>query len=539
MTQVLKVVAAVVTQHGATLYTQDGQARNITPAEHNCEELVAKIIAGSPSATHPVMVDLETNSVFWEVEKFTNGLLRFFTISKERVKDLLGIRSERGNVNPHGMVDSAPEDVDATQPGTEPVTPEIVTALEAAHEEAVGQGTDTTTVVAVVGDTPIVGAEALKGHAKAAVAQSNVAGFQRFMERLATVAKERKHTAQELIAFMEKNDLPIANDGTIIGFKSLTQTQEPGVYVDNYTHTWKQMIGTLVEMGVEMVDDNRRVLCSNGFHIARRAYLRSYGNSGTNSIFLVKIAPEMVISVPLGEQDKMRVAAYHIIAELTDQEKSRLSNGQSITQDNDFASGLLARVIQGHHVAVLHRTFRLKGKNTITQLEPMPDVTPAPVQEEAPPLQSAQTVDQYVEGPGQPLDVKAINAQVDAKQEAKRQRDRDRRAKLKEAKTAAAPKTIDTSKKQVVEVTTTTPTTSGVAKRSKVSLKAPPEVKRIQKETGIISAADVKANTPKAATISAQKEKAIKLFKAGKSRTEIRQRLNLSESTLRGWLKNL
>lgn len=556
MAKLVKVVAAVITAHGAQLYTAEGQVHNLTAAGRTDDELkklVAQIVAQGPTLQKPVLVDLETETVYSKIEEKSGGLLRFFRVAKKAVASLLGHRVQRGNVNPSGFVERASEK-SAPQPGVEDVTPQIVRDLEAAHDAQSALPDEETTVVALVDKTPIVGAEALHGHAKAAVATGTEPGFIRFCERLALVAKERKHTQQELLAFMQKNDLPIARDGTVIGFKSLTRRD--GHYVDNHSHSWQQDVGTLVQMAVEMVDDNRRVLCSNGFHIARRAYLRGYGNGSYNDIFLVKIAPEDVISVPYGEQDKMRVASYHIVAKLSDNEKRLLAAGRSITEDNSEIALLVGKVVAGDHVGVTHKTYKLKDMAEIVQMEPVPqqgqieassavlenqsanvtilrqsphvveaaELTP-PFPEE-PEVVPVHTVDQY-EGnespvPKTPIDVKGINEELVAKKKAFSDRMRAAR-EAKKAQKSAAPVA-----KQVVEVSSGTPSSSTVKRgKTKVSLK---DTSRIEgsKPVTPVSAAD-------------KKTQAIKLWNNGNglSKAEIRKQLGVAESTLRGWLKNV
>lgn len=396
MSTIIRVISAAISENGATFYTEDGKAVPIAAGDMRIRDMLEKVYLAIENGNIPVEVDISTYTVFSEIEKESKGMMRFFRVAKKGLEKLLGIRAERGKVNGHGMV-SQPEKnehgdvVLAPQPGTEPVTPEIVKRLEEAHQatENTSLADEDSTVVAVVGDIPIVGAEKLAGHAKAAVAQGNPKSFTRTFERLAAVAKDRKHTAQEALMFLEKMDLPFANDGSIIAYKSLQHSDTPNVFIDNYSGKLRQGLGTLVQMDVELVDDNRRVLCSNGLHVAQRGYLGGYGTGSGHVVCLIKIAPEDVISVPEYETQKMRVRAYHIVAVLTDADMNNIRAQKSFTAENMDQASLLAKVIRGDHVPVLNITTQ--HRNGYTQMQPV-DVVQAP-KVEGPEIQKAHTID--------------------------------------------------------------------------------------------------------------------------------------------------
>lgn len=356
------VVGLAVTTTGATFYTKDGDTVTRNADDPRLTEFIQKVVTALKTKPE-VEVDFQSFEIFGVLEQKSGGLLKFFRVAKTALKSIFGVGDTYGNVNTAGMVSHAPEG-DAPQPGTDQVTEEVLGKLAKASEEATKKVTSKadTTVVAVVGGTPIVGAEKLEKQVSHAVKTQNTVGTTKFLERLAGVASKRKHTAQELLHFLEKMDMPFADDGSILAYKSLTSTDEPGIFVDNYSKTLKQGLGTKVQMDVELVDDNRRVLCSNGLHIARMKYLGGYGASQSNVICLVKINPEDVISVPMQEQDKMRVAAYHIVAVLNDTSKAALSSGKSITVENKDVAAMLGRIKAGNHVGVLNITTQHKNR---------------------------------------------------------------------------------------------------------------------------------------------------------------------------------
>ena len=414
---IIRVISAAVSQTGAVFYTEDGEEKTIPVTDPRVTKMVEQVIAAVNAGQTPVEVDLTTYSVFAQIEEESGGIMKFFRVAKRKLGSLLGIRVERGPVNGDGMVRQVPKDKDgkeiaAEQPGTEPVTDEMVVALTAAHADAEKKSLpiEETTVVAVVNKTPIVGAEALENHAKAAVASGETIGFRTMVERLGAVAATRKHTVQEALKFLRGMDLPFANDGSIVAYKSLSKTSEEGVFIDNHSKSLKQGLGTLVQMDVELVDDNRRVLCSNGLHVARRGYLGGYGTGYGNVVCLIKIAPEDVISVPMGEDSKMRVRAYHIVAVLSDKDMEAIRSQKSFTLENMDQASLLAKVIRGDHVPVLNVTTQHKGRN-VDQMVPVAQVKASQVVGKE--IEVVHTVDVVASGEvAPPLDVKGINDKI-------------------------------------------------------------------------------------------------------------------------------
>ncbi len=373
------VVGLAVTTTGATFYTKTGDTVTRNADDPRLAEFISKVVEALKTKSE-VEVDLTSYETFGLLETKSNGLVRFFRVAKSAIKSIFGAGETYGKVETSGSVTYA-KPGDAPQPGTDKITDEVLAKLTAAaktNSDKPAPKADTT-VVAVVDKTPIIGAEKLEKQVNHAVKTKNTVGITKFFERLATVAASRKHTAQELLHFLEKMDMPMADDGSILAYKSLKTTDEPGIFVDNYSSRLRQGLGTKVQMDAELVDDNRRVLCSNGLHIARRKYLTSYGNDGHNAICLVKINPEDVISVPMAEQDKMRVAAYHIVAVLSDKSKAALKANVSITATDTEASELLGRVIAGNHVLVRNVTTQHKAGVT-DQMVPVKGDLPLLVQ---------------------------------------------------------------------------------------------------------------------------------------------------------------
>lgn len=405
MSEKVKIVGVIASAHGATLITQDGRFIEVKSSEYSTVKLIEEI---TPIiALHKVAeVDLTTFDAAKAVEEKTEGKIKFFRVLTSKLKSLFGRSSEREIDEKYtgGFVKQPVDDKKSVQVGVSTLTDAQISALKS-EDQGLG-ASQPTTLVAVVDNTPIIGAEALKSQIETAARQKErPVGFEKFMERLAAVARERKHTAQELLNFLELADLPIADDGSIIGYKALKVQTVQGVrtFFDHHTERVPQRVGSVVQMPVEKVDDNRRVLCSNGLHIARRKYLSSYGSCGI--VTLVKIAPEDVISVPLGEPDKMRVAKYHIVAELPRSAHDFIRSNQPMTK-NEEASTILGNMIKGNHVGVVE-IVEIRGANGtdvhVTSVSNMGNVK----------LDETMTAKVLDDEADTKLDPAAINAQVE------------------------------------------------------------------------------------------------------------------------------
>ncbi|OCP21982.1 MULTISPECIES: hypothetical protein [unclassified Ensifer] len=344
------IVAAIAGQKGITLYHEDGRETNLTLEGWRTKQIMDKVTPYI--ARHQkVEIDLDSFDVHAHIEKKSGGLIRFV---KEK------IASVRSWFKPEAE-DEASKGAEAFAP-----TATVDDGSYGKHTYGVPKADpEQETVVAIIGDTRVPGVEALEVHMERAIEAGDTEGVENFMKRCAAVIDKRGHSIQELLNFMKKGDLPIARDGSIIAYKVL-KTQGD-IIVDCHSGEVKQKVGSRVVMDEKLVDPSRRTECSSGLHIARRGYLRNFGG---NVIMMVKIAPEDVIAVPMGEPDKMRVAAYHVVGRIPDKVHNLLRSNKPMTGD-DEASKLLADVITGNHVGVLEevRITGPKGSGLkITQL---------------------------------------------------------------------------------------------------------------------------------------------------------------------------
>jgi hypothetical protein len=130
-----------------------------------------------------------------------------------------------------------------------------------------------------------------------------------FMENLMNNSSQR--SIDQLYGFLEKNSLPITEDGYFLAYKKVN---------DNYTdiHTGKidNSVGQIVEMNRDLVDDNPDSHCSTGLHFCSEEYLRDFGGSG-NPVMILKISPADVVSIPSDANGaKGRCCAYEVVAQV-------------------------------------------------------------------------------------------------------------------------------------------------------------------------------------------------------------------------------
>lgn len=323
----VKIQGAVVGTKGITLYLTDGKKMMLSPQNHMVYKIMDEI-TGPLARREEVEIDLAKYSSYSAIEEKSGGSIRFHNRAITDFAEEIGLKLKDASRYASGYAAKVPLEEFGIQSGR--------------------------TVVAFVNGKKIPGMENLRRHIDRAAYGEGFEGFERFMSRIADVADERGHTVQELLNFMKRCDIPIANDGSIIGYKTLNIMRTPhgekgSVFVDIHTGKVKQRVGSRVSMPVDAVDESRRTQCSTGLHIARRGYLSGYMG---DVVTLVKIAPEDVVAVPMGEPDKMRCAAYHIVSLLSQEAKSLLCSGKSITEDEPSAK-VLADVINGVHIGVI------------------------------------------------------------------------------------------------------------------------------------------------------------------------------------------
>lgn len=360
MAKQVRVVSSIADANNLVLYLEDGQVVTIPQGDPRVAKLVEDLIPFYARGEVAV-VDLDNYSIYNEFSESTGGIISFFKVAKEKVKNFFGFGTkaeEPEQETPAPVVQAkaaqATEEVKAiiakveTKPAAPTVDEVLAEAVAMDNNDLVDHDQ---TVVAVVktsnGDKIIPGAQALKEQFTHANKNKNPAGVANLMKRMAEmVGTERGHSVEDLLRFLEGGDLPVADDGSIIAYKVLNKKAD-GTMVDCHSGKVKQRVGSLVIVDESLVDKNRKNECSNGLHIARRGYIRSFVSSG-NVCVLCKIRPEDVITVPHGDARKVRVCAYQILDVLPEKAFNEVSVNRPMTGDWE-ASAMLANALAGRY----------------------------------------------------------------------------------------------------------------------------------------------------------------------------------------------
>lgn len=182
--------------------------------------------------------------------------------------------------------------------------------------------------------------ENLEKHANRAANEDSPA-VRNFLRRLAPVVESRLHSAEDLMEFIKRSELPLTNDGLIIGYKKVNQKAN-GMFVDVHSGQIEQQVGSHVWMDVDAVDPDRNRSCSHGLHVANLGYLRSFSGSHT---LIVLVDPANFIAVPRGETDKCRVCAYDVIGVMTASAHKMVDSGAFVTGEQTFKSVIADAVV--------------------------------------------------------------------------------------------------------------------------------------------------------------------------------------------------
>lgn len=364
----VRIAAAVVDTERLTLYRENGTTITIPQGDPRLKPIIDEI---TPTISMGLVaeVDISEPNPYKEYEQAaqkTGGFTKLFRVAKSFVKHLTG-----GNV----QSDGTPEVVAPQTIGTFPMVQSTQSERQQAeakiqktndaiaqiikHAEPVSSDnyveamkTEEDTVIAVVtnnsGEQKIIpGVENLKDQFGHAAKLGSTIGVENFLKRLGDVIDKRGHSVADLLKFMEKGDLPIADDGSIVAYKVLqTRGSHKDEFVDCHTGQVIQKVGSYVFMNEKLVDHDRRRDCSNGLHIARRGYLRSFGG---NIIVICKIAPEEVIAVPEYNPNKVRVSGYHILGKIPAEEHQNLRDNKAMTENTE-AGKLLTSALRGTHI---------------------------------------------------------------------------------------------------------------------------------------------------------------------------------------------
>lgn len=131
-----------------------------------------------------------------------------------------------------------------------------------------------------------------------------------------------KTSIEELFTFLEKNKLPITEDGHFLAYKKIRSD-----WKDIHSGTIDNSIGEVIEMHRNMVNDNRSEVCSSGLHFASYDYLSHFGRDLDDRIVVLKINPADVVSIPIDyNNSKGRCCRYEVLAEMPNDEFIKLKD---------------------------------------------------------------------------------------------------------------------------------------------------------------------------------------------------------------------
>lgn len=382
----IKIVAAVLDTQQLTLYKENGETVIIPQGDARIRPIID--IATAPlSRGEVVEINMDQPNHYEEFEKQSSGLVKFFRVMKKTVKHIFGADEEETPLEPQKLgVVPVPVPTGSTAAAVRDATTNVKPDPKAAIDQIMAAAVPVSapefsekptgedhTIIAVVDNKIIPGMEKLENQFAHANKLGSPTGVQNFLKRLTAVIDKRGHSVDDLLKFMERGDLPIADDGCIIAYKRLfTQGNHADVFVDPHTRNVTQKVGSYVFMNEKLVDPNRRNECSNGLHIGRRQYMGSFSG---DVIVMCKIKPEDVIAVPAYDSNKMRVCGYHILFKCPSSAFSAICSNRPLSEDSE-AGKLLGQALRGEHVKVLQtveitasRGGGLKIKNLVGEAQ--------------------------------------------------------------------------------------------------------------------------------------------------------------------------
>ena len=116
---------------------------------------------------------------------------------------------------------------------------------------------------------------------------------------------------EELTEFLSKGAFTVFDDGDFAAYKVIR-----GDYTDCHTGNFDNTPGQTLKMKRSRVDSNKHHLCSTGFHVCSKEYIKEFMRNGYRLV-LVKVNPKHVVSIPTDyNMAKMRVSKYTVVKEL-------------------------------------------------------------------------------------------------------------------------------------------------------------------------------------------------------------------------------
>lgn len=372
---ILRVKSAIVDGKHVIFYGEDGRTHKIAQGDPRLEQLM-KDIAPALARGETVPVSMERFCIYGEFTKKTGGKVSFFKALKDKVSSFFrrpdpvaydepdDSSVEEDNIAmalDKGLALSPDEPEPKVAPA--PVVPHK--RYDDVKEELKPiDGTENSddAIIAVIDGVLIPNVEKITPYIKHALKHNSTKAVANFLQRCTQIIDYRKHSVEDMFKFLEKGDLPLADNGDIIAYKILRTNSDkpPFTYVDCHSRKVFQRVGTEVRIPEQMVDLDRDRDCSRGLHIARRGYI---GGFDGDVCVMIKLRPEDVMAVPHRDYNKIRVMGYHIIFELPREVYTVLRSNKPMT-DHPTAAKMLTAAISGDHIGMLDRVTIRGEKGT-------------------------------------------------------------------------------------------------------------------------------------------------------------------------------
>ena len=411
MSNTIRVITVIVDTQNLVLYTPDGEAIYIPQGSVDSKNIIDAI----PNIISNGFVDLvlSVSNTYQRFQEESNSAIRFFRVAKEELNRLfdksLSVPETMKVVN---EITSNAKPVDSNGFHEEGLDKQSIIEENYNTTKNHSSTESKDTIIAVTKEGAVVpGVEKIKSQLTKATKLGSTIGVENFLKRVGAVISKRKHSIEDLLSFMERGDLPIADDGSILIYKVLDKTNKENVFVDCHTKKVEQWVGAYVCMDESMVDPNRKNECSNGLHVARRGYLSQFSGS---VCVLAKVNPEDVIAVPQYDANKMRVCGYHIIDKLSDEDFKRIKSNKALENTQQ-----LSKAVNGDHIAItdvvtiggqLGTNIEVTKAKTLTEVKPVTDTKVVT------PISDAEVKDQSF-NPVEPKQVNAVIAKLSTKQQ--------------------------------------------------------------------------------------------------------------------------
>lgn len=367
------VVAAILKDDCLTLITPKGEYHKLAQGDPRIRPVLDRILP-IISTGEAIEVDLDQElkiiNHYAEFERRTNGAVKFFRVLKTKLAGWFGENSLTTSEGTYGKIPDSPKQEEVSEKDAAEAKAAASISIKEQQEKTLqeivdeappieGMVFDTTTLapqlpegetmVAVVDNKTIVpNVQNLTAQVARSNQMSDSRGLEAFMRLTADIP--RLHSQEDLIQFIGKSDLQIAQNGWVVAYKNLNKTSEPGVFVDPYTGMVKQGVGTRVCMHEKLVDPNRGQDCSNGLHVASRSYLGGYSGNAT---FLIMLNPADVIAVPKYNTNKMRVCAYIIVGQVNEEDRRNVLDNRPLATEE--SKRMLARALDGTHPPITNQ----------------------------------------------------------------------------------------------------------------------------------------------------------------------------------------